>query len=1218
VKNNSIVSALLVVACFLLLAILVGCAGFSSVPKGSSPPPPANLSISGTISPAAGGSSATVILSGAASGTTTTDSSGNYSFSGLSGGSYAVTPTKNGYHFSPATQGTTLSTSAATGVNFAAAQGNAPTYSVSGTISSAGGNQIGVRLQGATTLMVYTDTLGNYTFSGVASGIYTLTPGGDNYTFAPANQSITVTTGSISGINFTASKPPTYSISGTISSAGGNQIGVLLQRGTSASMVYTDTLGNYTFNELTSGTYTVTPGGNNYTFAPAVQSVTIASANISGINFTASKPNSPTYSISGTISSAANGNGATVILSGSANVTTTADSSGNYNFNGLTSGTYTVTPSKSGFTFGPTSLGTTITTANVTGMNFTASPVATPTYGISGTISSAANGSGATVTLSGAASATTTADGSGNYSFSGLKSGTYTVTPSKSGFTFSPSSLGATITTTNVTGVNFTASPVTTPTYSISGIISSAANGSGTTLTLSGAASATTTADSSGNYSFNGLNSGTYTVTPSKSGFTFSPTSLRTTITTANVTGMNFTASLVVTSTYSISGTITPTTNASGATVRLSGAASATTTADSSGNYSFNGLNSGSYTLTPSKTGFGFSPTNQGATITTSNVTGVNFTASPAIAGGVNIFPGDNIPNIVASNPPGTTFIIYPGTYRLTMSIIPKNGDSFIGQTECAPPANTCPAILSGSKIIGPSALFDGTNYKVTGQSQQGTVGAGGICDSGWEGCIYPEDLFFDGVPYKHLYSTTLPAIGPGQWWFDYATNTIYFHDNPNGHTVETSVVGTAFNTTANNVNIQYLTVEEFANMYPNGAIGVFQGSTPQSAGANWTVQYSEVLLNHGAGVRAGYGTQILNNYIHDNGQLGIGGGIGVPSAPALASVNANILIQGNTINHNDYAHFLPTFGSGGFKVGSTSGVTLRGNTIQHNEGSGIHFDVNSQNSLVDGNTITDNTDGDGLTKEISYGTSIFRNNIVLRNGAPVNDNNVTYQIGVHASSGVNAYCNVMEVPNVSGVNGWGVNASNRGYSSYPPHQYLAATGNSFHHNTVIWDAGATGVVGFFQGDAANQPNFFADNAVPDHSTYHVASTSSSSFVYDNNNTQDNTGQIFSGYQANGADVHGTADSNYSSGYPTVSITSPSDQSTVGNSMTVTASASDGSGISKVEFYLDWALQGTVSGTPAPYSYSLSSGTTGSHVVAVMAYSNADVRSCYAITVNEQ
>src|SRR5437879_3027810 len=54
------------------------------------------------------------------------------------------------------------------------------------------------------------------------------------------------------------------------------------------------------------------------------------------------------------------------------------------------------------------------------------------TYSISGTISPAVGGSGATVTLSGTASATTTANSSGSYTFTGVADGTYTVTPSHS------------------------------------------------------------------------------------------------------------------------------------------------------------------------------------------------------------------------------------------------------------------------------------------------------------------------------------------------------------------------------------------------------------------------------------------------------------------------------------------------------------------------------------------------------------------------------------------------------------------------------------------------------------------------------------------------------------------------------------------------------------------------------------------------------------------
>jgi hypothetical protein len=237
------------------------------------------------------------------------------------------------------------------------------------------------------------------------------------------------------------------------------------------------------------------------------------------------------FSISGNLS--ANGAGSTVTLTGTLAQTVTADASGNYSFNGLTAGSYTVTPNRAGFAFTPASQAVSITSANVTNVNFTA----TPTFSISGSIAPSTSGSGATLTLSGAGSSTTTADSSGNYTFAGLANGTYTVTPSKAGLTFSPTSQTATVNNGNVTAVNFTA---TGQTFSISGSVS--ANGASATVALSGAAAASTTADSSGNYSFTGLANGTYTVTPTKPAFTFTPTSQTATVNNANVSALNFTA----------------------------------------------------------------------------------------------------------------------------------------------------------------------------------------------------------------------------------------------------------------------------------------------------------------------------------------------------------------------------------------------------------------------------------------------------------------------------------------------------------------------------------------------------------------------------------------------------------------------------------------------------------------------------------------------------
>jgi len=266
----------------------------------------------------------------------------------------------------------------------------------------------------------------------------------------------------------------------------------------------------------------------------------------SGVVSGQSSPNTPpsqTFNISGAISPAAGGSGTSVTLSGAVNATVTTDSSGNFAFTGLANGTYTITPSHTGYTMSPNSQSVTVSGANVAGVNFTAATQSGSTFSISGTISPVAGGSGATVTLSGAASATTTANNTGAYTFTGLANGTYAITPSHAGYTFSPTSLTATINGANVTGVNFTD---TVQTFGISGTISPALGGSGATVTLSGAGNAVATSNSSGAYSFSGLANGAYTVTPSNPGYTFTPTSKSATLSGANITGVDFTAAVVL------------------------------------------------------------------------------------------------------------------------------------------------------------------------------------------------------------------------------------------------------------------------------------------------------------------------------------------------------------------------------------------------------------------------------------------------------------------------------------------------------------------------------------------------------------------------------------------------------------------------------------------------------------------------------------------------
>jgi Domain of unknown function (DUF4082) len=179
-------------------------------------------------------------------------------------------------------------------------------------------------------------------------------------------------------------------------------------------------------------------------------------------------------------------------------------------------------------------------------------------------------------------------------------------------------------------------------TYALSGTLSGP-GGAGATVSLSGAETLSMTADSSGNYSFDGVVSGNYTVTPSRGGVTFSPVSRNVSIGTGSVSGINFSAT--VSNPLSISGTIT---NGSGATVNLSGAATATTTANSGGNYSFGGLLGGSYTVSPQASGEIFSPGSQSVTLSSSNATGVNFTAQTCNC--ISVWPSSTTPSLVDAN----------------------------------------------------------------------------------------------------------------------------------------------------------------------------------------------------------------------------------------------------------------------------------------------------------------------------------------------------------------------------------------------------------------------------------------------------------------------------------------------------------------------------------------------------------------------------------------
>ena len=84
---------------------------------------------------------------------------------------------------------------------------------------------------------------------------------------------------------------------------------------------------------------------------------------------------------------------------------------------------------------------------------------------------------------------------------------------------------------------------------------------------------------------------------------------------------------------------------------------------------------------------------------------------------------------------------------------------------------------------------------------------------------------------------------------------------------------------------------------------------------------------------------------------------------------------------------------------------------------------------------------------------------------------------------------------------------------------------------------------------------------------------------------------------------------------PTVSITAPANGATVSGTTSVTASASDNVGVSKVEFYVDGALKATAASSPYSYSWDTTGAANGSHTVTAKAYDAAGNNASASATV---
>ena len=429
-------------------------------------------------------------------------------------------------------------------------------------------------------------------------------------------------------------------ISGRVTTASGTPLAAVEMTCSDVDSAVTDASGNYAIQPCPGWSGTVTPSKSGWFFIPGSRTYAGLDSDRANQDYVASESQSETVILSGSVTTASMQGISGVLMTFGGGGTETTDGLGDYTHEVLYNWSGTLTPSKAGYTFFPSSKTITNATESQT-HDFVGTPV---NVVISGTVSRSSDSaplSGVSISYTGGSTAT---DASGYYSFAVSPGWSGTVTPSKSGYTFSPASK----TFTNVTVSQTQDFVGTTLNVVVSGTVSRSSDSvplSGVSISYTGGS---TTTDGSGYYSFEVSPGWSGTVTPSKSGYTFSPAS-KTINNVSSDQSQDFVGTL---QDVTVSGLVYQ--NEAGLGVSgvagvvityhdfLYSTGSATTT-DGSGYYSFEVKYGWSGTLMPSKAGYDFSPPSRSLSNVTSNQTDQNFQGATqmfTISGTITASPG--------------------------------------------------------------------------------------------------------------------------------------------------------------------------------------------------------------------------------------------------------------------------------------------------------------------------------------------------------------------------------------------------------------------------------------------------------------------------------------------------------------------------------------------------------------------------------------------------
>jgi hypothetical protein len=281
---------------YLALASLVAFAACDEGDSGVAPEPAVGTV---TVSVSADGEAvngATVTLTGESTQSVTT-SGGSATFSNVVEGTYAVTLSgySSDYVFGSTSATVTINTDGQTAtVSFT---GNVVrTASISGQVTASGTGVSGVEItidgpEGSESKD--TDTSGNYAFTGLRSGSYTVeitgNPDPDVYTFNNTENNVELSVGEAEIVNFGGVETLPGSIVGTVTASGDPVEGATVSiSGQESASKQTSAAGNYSFTNLSPGSYTVTltnPDDEIYVCVDTEETVDLASDETEQVDF---------------------------------------------------------------------------------------------------------------------------------------------------------------------------------------------------------------------------------------------------------------------------------------------------------------------------------------------------------------------------------------------------------------------------------------------------------------------------------------------------------------------------------------------------------------------------------------------------------------------------------------------------------------------------------------------------------------------------------------------------------------------------------------------------------------------------------------------------------------------------------------------------------------------------------------------------------------------